>query len=69
MLNLLNQTQLVASLSIPDLSDPLQAPEHAMGQLATAAAEALKQRWHCPLHILRASRGENADLRNLYRPL
>lgn len=55
MLNLLNQTQLVASLSIVDLSDPLQAPGHAMGQLVTAAAEALKQRWHCPLHILRAS--------------
>ncbi|UTV28445.1 PheS-related mystery ligase SrmL [Photobacterium atrarenae] len=55
MLNLLSQSRLINSLSVTDLSDPLQAPGHAMGLMVKTAAHALKNKWKCRINTVRTS--------------
>ncbi|UAB72598.1 hypothetical protein INR79_25405 [Vibrio sp. SCSIO 43132] len=55
MLNLLSQSQLITSLSITDLSDPRQAPDHAIGLLVKTATQTLKNTWQCRVNTVRMS--------------
>ena len=55
MTTLLTQSQLAKALAIPDLTDPLVAPAHAMQSLIRLAYRALKQQWQCAMQTVRSS--------------
>lgn len=55
MPKLLSQADLSHALAIPDLTDPLIAPEHALQTIVSLAKRALQQHWQCTVQTVRSS--------------